>query len=152
MFGRRESWVAEEQHQGNSIARFLQVLDQLSAMDSAIFSGKVNIFATFQGGPSFASEAQEAIKSRIEGAVIHRGTKATTFDDLRQMASADVLVASASHFSAFAAYMAKPTSLVVLHTANGYFDVHKEINGNVYVVDDPALPHQISSLVQKNVR
>ena len=117
----------------NDLSKFVAVLEQMEKINPRVTAGpEFHIFTP--GEEHFTLEDQSSMEKRFPACVIHRGKESVLLDDLRCMATSDVFVASASHFSALAGYMSHgEESLIILTEGNEYFDVHKKIRGNVVV-------------------
>eukprot|EP00656_Telonema_subtile_P024653 TRINITY_DN26838_c0_g1_i1.p1 TRINITY_DN26838_c0_g1~~TRINITY_DN26838_c0_g1_i1.p1 ORF type:complete len:342 (-),score=51.16 TRINITY_DN26838_c0_g1_i1:74-1099(-) len=140
----REDWVNKAEQSINDLSHFVEALRTLRQIDSRALNGHVDVYTE----KKFSEENEDQLRSEFRGIIVHRGSRETTLDDLKGLATADVLVASRSWFSAFAAYLAAPECVVVLATPEcadlsgsreNYYEAHRQSNRNVYEANNPRL-------------
>ena len=77
---------------------------------------------------------------------VTRGGSSTVLDDLRTLASSNILIASNSHFSALGGYLAPEDGIIIVDSNNVYFQPHKEIRSNVYTIESQELYKKLTDL------
>lgn len=75
----------------------------------------------------FSIDDEQLLRSRYPQAHIHRGNASTLLEDLRNMASADLFIPSASHLSALAAYLSHGVVLIDPRRHGNYFHPHAQL-------------------------
>ena len=95
---------------------------------------------------NFTSEEEILMRKEFPWINVRRGGPSTVLDDVRTLASSNILIASKSHFSALGGYLAPDDGIIIVDPDNVYFHPHKEIRRNVYTLESPELYKMLTAL------
>lgn len=127
-----EEWCTALWKADNGFNNIMEALSAMHAADPRSLMGHINLYTEI----SFPAEAEIEFIEKNPNATVHRGTSDSLLNDMKALACADILIASCSHFSAFAGYMCSPDSLIILaNKDNEYFHQHIELGCKVLTTD-----------------
>ena len=95
---------------------------------------------------NFTSEEEMMIRKEFPWINVTRGGSSTVLDDVRTLASSNILIASNSHFSALGGYLAPEDGIIVVDPNNVYFQPHKDMRSNVYTLEGIELNKKLTAL------
>jgi hypothetical protein len=148
-----EEWCHSSWKEANSVDKFVETLEALYSIDPREFMEHSHLEVLTE--ESFTSDDEQRLRVKFPHVVVRRGSSETILSDLRSMASADIFVASSSHFSAFAGYLRGPDCLIILanERENEYFEPHKKLGCRVFHRNHPQINSAIKEMIrQRNER
>jgi len=139
-----EEWCCNVWKEMNCVHHYADTIYQICNVDPR-FHDTVTVFTE----ESFTTESENVLKSVCPKVNIHRGTNSTIVSDLQQMSSSDLLVVSASHFSALAGYMLSSSALLIVanESENTYFEHHKKLGCNITGPGQPDFVQMVQRVI-----
>lgn len=139
-----EVWCTARWKSDNDCSNVVEVLTALIDIDPRLLHVKIEMFTE----SSFPQELACLMTESCPNLTIRRGTTETVLDDIKEMACADIFIASCSHFSAFVGYLCTPACIIILaNKEDGYFTQHMNLGCNVVTIDNVEFAEIVRSKV-----
>lgn len=124
----------------NSIKRLTHGLQKLQGLLND-HNWELNVYTE----ASFRNEDEVILKNVIGHVHVHRGSTETLLSDMKEMATADLFLPSASHLSALVGYLSTGGIILTLASRLEYFQCHADLGSHVVDVNDQ---EKLRALVQ----
>ena len=124
----------------NSIKRLTHGLQKLQGLLND-HNWELNVYTE----ASFRNEDEVTLKNVIGHVHVHRGSTETLLSDMKEMATADLFLPSASHLSALVGYLSTGGIILTLASRLEYFQCHADLGSHVVDVNDQ---EKLRALVQ----